>query len=354
MSRFFINRPIVAIVIAIVTVLGRPGRDAGAADRAVPRHHPAADHRHGALTRGRRRTIEQAVATPLEQQMNGVDNMLYMQSTNANDGTMQLTVTFDVDTDVEHRSGQRPEPPGAGPAQPAARCQHVRPDAAQDRPAFRCWSSRLSSPNKTYDDLFLANYANINIIDSLFRVPGVGDIRIFGGQRLRDAHLGQAGPCSPNSASPCPSWCARCSSRAPSIRPVRSARSRRRPAQEMTYTVRAQGGCRRRKSSDAIVVRANPDGSMVRLQDVARIELGALNYQQIGRVNGQPGCAIGIFQTPGSNALDVADGVKQMMADLAQRFPADVQVRLSDRHDARRDGGHPRNPDHARRSDGSS
>ena len=129
--------PIVAIVIAIVTVLGGLVAMQRPADRAVParssrrrssspRNYTGAD----ALT------IEQSVATPLEQQMNGVDNMLYMQSTNANDGTMTLTVTFDVDTDAEHRPGQRPEPHGAGAAEPAARRQPVRPDDAQaDRPA---------------------------------------------------------------------------------------------------------------------------------------------------------------------------------------------------------------------------
>src|SRR5204862_7070669 len=97
------------------------------------------------------------------------------------------------------------------------------------------------------------------------------------------------------------------------------------PGQEMTYTVRAQGRLQTPEEFEAIAVRANPDGSMVRLKDVARVELGALNYQQTGRIDGQPGCAIGIFQMPGSNALEVADAVTQTVADRARRFPADVK-----------------------------
>ena len=120
--------------------------------------------------------------------------------------------------------------------------------------------------------------------------------------------------------------------------------------QEMTYTVRAQGRLQTAEEFGAIVVRSNPDGSVVRLKDVARIELGALNYQQIGRFNGQPGCAIAVFQTPGSNALAVAEGVKKTMAELRQRFPADLEYRYTDRHDAAGVGRDPRDPDHARRS----
>src|SRR5207244_7163478 len=99
--------------------------------------------------------------------------------------------------------------------------------------------------------------------------------------------------------------------------------------QEMTYTVRAQGRLQTAEEFGAVAVRSNPDGSVVRLRDIARIELGALNYQQIGRVNGRPGCAVAVFQTPGSNALAVADGVKRVMADLKQRFPPDLEFRYS-------------------------
>ena len=179
MSRFFIRRPIVAIVIAIVTVLGGVVALSGLPIAQFPQivppqiivtaQYPGAD----ALT------IEQSVATPLEQQMNGVDDMLYMQSTNANDGTMSLTVTFDVDTvpnidqvNVQNRMAQ------AAPNLPPEVNQFGLTMRKQTGLPMLIVS--LYSPNRTYDALFLANYANINILDALYRVPGVGEARIFG------------------------------------------------------------------------------------------------------------------------------------------------------------------------------
>ena len=104
----------------------------------------------------------------------------------------------------------------------------------------------------------------------------------------------------------------------------------------MTYTVRSQGRLQTEEEFGAIAVRSNPDGSVIRLRDVARVELGALNYQQIGRVNGQPGCAIAVFQAPGSNALEVAEGVRQQMASCRAASPRTCEFEVHARHDARR------------------
>src|SRR5580765_197111 len=179
MSRFFIRRPIVAIVIAIITVLGGLVAMSGLPISQLPSIVPPQILITAQYQGADSLTVEQAVATPLEQQMNGVDDMLYMQSSNANDGTMTLTVTFDVDTspnidqvNVTNRLAQ---------AQP-----NLPPEVNQFGLALRKQTGLpmliigLSSPGKTYDALFLANYANINIIDAIYRVPGVGEARIFG------------------------------------------------------------------------------------------------------------------------------------------------------------------------------
>jgi HAE1 family hydrophobic/amphiphilic exporter-1 len=321
-SRFFIRRPIVAIVIAIVTVLGGLVALAGLPISQFPQivppqigvtaNYPGADSL----------TIEQSVATPLEQQMNGVDDMLYMQSNNANDGTMTLTVTFDVDTvpnidqvNVQNRMAQ---------AQP-----NLPPDVSQFGLTMRKQTGLpmlivgLYSPKHSYDSLFQANYANINILDAIYRVPGVGEARIFGaGDYAMRIWLK-------------PDALARLSLTVPEIATAIRTQSAVNPAgqvgqapipagQEMTYTVRAQGRLQTEEEFGAIAVRSNPDGSVIRLRDVARIQLGALNYQQIGRANGEPGCAIAVFQAPGSNALQVAAGVKQAMNELRDRFPPDL------------------------------
>ena len=323
MSRFFIRRPIVAIVIAIVTVLGGVVALSGLPIAQFPQivppqiivtaQYPGAD----ALT------IEQSVATPLEQQMNGVDDMLYMQSTNANDGTMSLTVTFDVDTvpnidqvNVQNRMAQ------AAPNLPPEVNQFGLTMRKQTGLPMLIVS--LYSPNRSYDALFLANYANINILDALYRVPGVGEARIFGAGDyamrvwVKPDLLARLGLTVPDVS--------RAIQQQSTVNPSGQVGSNPAPAgQEMTYTVRSQGRLQTEEEFGAIAVRSNPDGSVIRLRDIARIELGALNYQQIGRVNGQPGCAIAVFQAPGSNALAVVEGVRKQMEELQTRFPTDLQ-----------------------------
>ena len=178
-SDFFIRRPIVAMVIAIVTVIGGLIAMLGLPLAQFPEIVPPQIIVSTVYTGADAVTIEQSVSTPLEQQMNGVDNMLYMQSTNANDGTEQLTVTFDVDTDVN-----------IDQVNVQNRLAQAQPNLPTDVNQFGLTIRKstglpmlvisLYSPNRTYDSLFLANYANININDVLYRVPGVGEVRVFG------------------------------------------------------------------------------------------------------------------------------------------------------------------------------
>ncbi|HTG16538.1 MAG TPA: multidrug efflux RND transporter permease subunit, partial [Blastocatellia bacterium] len=326
-SRFFINRPIVALVIAIVTVIAGLVAMRGLPLAQFPQIVPPQIIASTTYTGADAVTIEQSVSTPLEQQMNGVDNMLYMQSTNANDGTESLTVTFDIETDVN-----------TDQVNVQNRVAQAQANLPSDVNQFGITMRKstglpmlvisLLSPNKTYDSLFLANYANININDVLYRVPGVGEVRLFGATDyamriwVKPDLLAKLGLAVPDLA--------RAVQQQSTVNPSGQVGAEPAPeGREMTYTVRAQGRLQSPEEFGQIVVRSNPDGSVVRLKDVARIELGALNYQQKARVNGQPGCIIAVFQSPGSNSLAVGDGLKKTMAQLKERFPADLDYAIT-------------------------
>ncbi|HJZ80230.1 MAG TPA: efflux RND transporter permease subunit, partial [Pyrinomonadaceae bacterium] len=321
-SKLFINRPVVAMVIAIVTVIGGLVAMSGLPVAQFPDIVPPQIIVNTTYTGADAVTIEQSVATPLEQQMSGVDNMLYMQSTNANDGTMTLTVTFDVDTNpnidqvnVQNRVAQ------AQPNLPADVNQfglNIRKSTGIPTLAFA-----LYSPQQTHDSLFLANYANININDALYRVPGVGEVRLFGASDyamriwVKPDLLAKLGLTVPDIV--------RAVQQQSTVNPAGQVGAEPAPqGKETTYTVRAQGRLQTPEEFGQIIVRSNPDGSVVRLKDVSRLELGAQNYQQVARFGGKPAAIVAVFQTPGSNALAVANGVKKTMDELKQRFPADL------------------------------
>src|SRR3984893_8039587 len=325
-SKLFINRPIVAMVIAIVTVIGGLVAMAGLPVAQFPEIVPPQIIVNTTYTGADAVTIEQSVATPLEQQMSGVDNMLYMQSTNANDGTMTLTVTFDIDTNpnidqvnLQNRVAQ------AQPNLPADVNQfglNIRKSTG-----IPVLAMAIFSPRQTRDSLFLANYANININDALYRVPGVGEVRLFGASDyamriwVKPDLLAKLGLTVPDLA--------KAVQQQSTVNPAGQVGAEPAPkGKEMTYTLRAQGRLQTPEEFGQVVVRSNPDGSVVRLKDIARIELGAQNYQQIARFTGQPAGIIAVFQAPGSNAPAVADGVKKTMEDLKQRFPADFDYAI--------------------------
>src|SRR6201990_2230576 len=284
-SNFFINRPIVAMVIAILTVVVGVIAMRSLPLAQFPDIVPPQIIATTTFTGADAITIEQSVATPMEQQMNGVDNMLYMQSTNANDGTEQLFVTFGVDTDVN-----------TDQVNVQNRVAQAQPNLPTDVNQFGLTMRKstglpmlvisLYSPNKTYDSLFLANYANININDALYRVPGVGEVRLFGASDyamriwVRPDLLAKLGLTVPDLT--------RAVQQQSTVNPAGKVGAEPAPpGKEMTYTLRAQGRLQTPEEFGQVVVRSSPDGSVVRLKDVARIELGAQNYQQVARFGGR-------------------------------------------------------------------
>ena len=327
MSEFFVRRPIVAIVIAILTVIGGivtlRGLPIAQFPEIVPPQISVSANYGGADAV----TIEQSVATPIEQQMSGVDQMLYMRSTNSSDGSMSLTVTFDIESDVDlDQVNVQNRVAQAQPFLPTEVNQLGFTITKQS--GLPILVVALFSPKATHDGLFLANYATINVNDALYRVPGVGRVQVFGAGDyamriwVRPDMLARLALTVPDLA--------RAIQQQSAVNPAGQVGGEPAPpGQQMTYTVRAQGRLTTPEEFGAIVVRSNPDGSVVRLRDVARVELGSISYNSRTRFQRQGAAVMAVYQRPGSNALAVADGVKQALADLKTRFPADLDYAVS-------------------------
>lgn len=327
MAEFFINRPIVAMVISIIMVLLGLVAMSSLPISQYPEIVPPMVQVTTTFVGASATDVEASVATPLEQKMNGVENSIYMKSTNANDGTMTLKVSFDVGTNLDTANVlTQNRVSEATPMLPQA-VKNYGVSVKKSLP-FPLLVLTLSSPNGSYDNNFLSNYASINVVDSLARIPGVGQVNLLGGSDyamriwLRPDRIAKLGITVPdivnainqqNQLSP-----------AGQIGGAPAA-----PDTEYTYTVRTQGRLLTAEQFDDIIIRSNPDGTQVLLKDVARIELGTQLYNSIGRLDGQPAAVITLFQIPGTNALEVAERVKATMSELSERFPNDLEYGVS-------------------------
>jgi HAE1 family hydrophobic/amphiphilic exporter-1 len=322
MSKFFINRPIVAMVIAILMVVIGIVAIKSLPIAQFPNIAPPEIQVKATYTGADALTLEQSVATPIEQQMSGVDNMNYMFSINANNGQMQLTVNFDVKTDpsTDQILSQMREMQAESQLPSDVRNYGVTVQKSTMSPLIMF---ALYSPNNTYDNIFLANYSYININDQMTRVAGIASVTIFGaGQYAMRIWVK-------------PDQLAKLNITIPEIVSAIQQQNKVNPAgqiggepvpkgQEFTYAVRAQGRLQSEEEFGEIILRAKPDGSFVRVKDVARIDLGAQTYNMAGRLNGKPAALIALYQLPGTNAIDAANGAKKLMAELKTRFPADL------------------------------
>lgn len=327
MSKFFINRPIVAMVISIIFVLLGAIAMFGLPVAQFPDIIPPEVQIWTTYNGADAETVEQSVATPMEQQISGVDNMNYMYSVNASNGSTRIFVNFDVKTDpntdlifTQMRQNL------AEPQLPVdVRNYGVSVVKARSSPLMIL---ALVSPKKTYDSTFIANYANINLIDRLLRTPGVAQVTVFGAgpYAIRvwvdpDA-MGKLGLTVPDVVNAL--------QKQNTVNPAGQVGAEPAPpGQEFTYTIRAQGRLASPEEFGSVVLRSNPDGSVVRLRDVARIELGAQVYNVKGRMDGEPAGLMGIYQTPGTNALATVQAVKRVMEEAKKRFPADLDYTVS-------------------------
>lgn len=322
MSRFFINRPIVAMVIAILMTLMGLVAMFGLPIAQFPNIVPPEIQVKTTFTGADALTVEQSVATPIEQQVSGVDNMNYMYSINSNNGQMTLTVDFGIDTQAntdqiltQMREGQ---------------AQSQLPSSVVDYGVTVQKSTMtpmilfaLYSPKGTYDNVFLANYAYININDQMTRVKGIASVTIFGAGQyamriwVKPDQLAKLNVTIPEIVNAV--------QQQNNVNPAGTIGAEPVPGgQEFTYAVRAQGRLETEEQFGDIVLRANPDGSILRVKDVGRVELGAQTYNMEGSLNGKPAAIIAVYQMPGTNALDAASGAKQLMEEAKKRFPPDL------------------------------
>jgi HAE1 family hydrophobic/amphiphilic exporter-1 len=326
MSKFFIDRPIVAIVIAILTVLlgaiSMLTLPVAQYPEIIPPEVTVSANYLGADAL----TIEQSVAAPIEQQMSGVDNMNYMFSTNANNGSMGMRVNFDVKTqpNIDLILTQMRQSLASTQLPADVNNYGITVRKAASAPLMLI---SLVSPHGTHDRNFLTNYAFINLIDELARLPGIGDTNVFGGRYamriwVKPDQLAKLRLTVPDVAEALRQQNA--------VNPAGQIGGEPAPnGQEFTYTVRAQGRLVTPEEFGGIVLRANRDGSVLRLKDVARIELGSDAYNVTSRINGEPSATFALYQLPGSNALDAANAVKSAMERLKQRFPDDMDYKVS-------------------------
>ena len=327
MSEFFVRRPIVAIVIAIlmtliggVCILSLPIAQypqIAPPEIQIRTHYTGAD----ALT------IEQSVAAPIEQQMSGVDKSNYFYSINANTGDVRMIINFDVATDanVDQILTQLRVSQAQSQLPPDVNNYGLTVQKSTTAPLMLI---SLYSPKGTYDGIFLANYGYINLVDQLTRVPGISNVQVFGAGQyamrlwVKPDQLAKLGVTVPDIISAV--------QKQNNVNPAGQVGSEPIPSgQKFTYSVRAQGRLQTPEEFGNIVIRANPDGSLLRVKDIARIDLGAQTYNLRGRLNGQPAAILACYQLPGSNAVKAAQGVRKLMGEARQRFPTDIDYAVS-------------------------
>jgi hydrophobe/amphiphile efflux-1 (HAE1) family protein len=319
LSRFFIDRPIFAAVLSIFIVI------AGLAAMRVlpvaqyPEIAPPVVTVSAVYPGASAQVLEQTVAAPLENQINGVEHMIYMSSTSTSNGQVQIQVTFEIGTDVDQAAlNVNNRVKQAEPRLPLE-ARRIGVTVEKGSSAF-LQVAAFYSPGNRFSDVYISNYVTLNVLDLLKRVPGTTGVVNWGAKDyamriwLKPDRMTQHRVAANDLVRALNEQNAQFAAGKVGQSPAPAG-------QELVYTVTTRGRLAEPSEFEEIIIRANPDGSALRLKDVARVELAAKDYEFIGRVNGQPATLVGIFLQPGANALEVAGEVKRTLAQAAQRFP---------------------------------
>jgi HAE1 family hydrophobic/amphiphilic exporter-1 len=322
MAEFFIRRPIVAMVIAILTVIVGAISLSRLPISEYPTVSPTMIQATATYRGAAAEAVMESVATPIETKVNGVDKLLYMQSFNANDGKMTLNVYFDVGTDVDIMQVNTQNRVSQAEAQ--------LPDAVKREGVVVNRSSPdilmvigLASPKGTYDAVFLSNYCDLNLVDAIKRVKGVGDVKNFTAQDytmrmwLQPDKLASLGITPDDIKKALQEQNAQSPAGRIGAEPAP-------PGQESQFNVRALGLLKDPKEFENVIIRSSSEGQQVKIRDVARVELGAQTYDLRARLNKSPAGAFAIYLAPGANALETAENVKTILKEASERFPADM------------------------------
>ncbi|MBI9078740.1 MAG: multidrug efflux RND transporter permease subunit [Pseudodesulfovibrio sp.] len=324
--RFFIDRPIFATVVAVIILLVGILSLFALPIAQYPQISPPSVQVSANYTGADAKTVEQSVATPIEEQVNGAQDMMYMKSISSNDGSMALTVTFELGRDLELATVDVQNRVNLATSQLPQEVRNSGIQVKKQSPEFVLIVS-LTSKSPEYDSLFLNNYGKINIYDALKRIEGVGDVNMFG-----DLDYGMRIWLNPDklttyglTVSDIISAVQEQNVQAPAGQIGLPPNA---PDQQFQMTVRVKGRLAEPAEFGNIILKANEDGSTVKIRDVARVELGSKNYNTFSRLNGQPNAALLIYQLPGANALDVATNIRATMKELSEFFPAGIEYSI--------------------------
>ena len=327
LARFFIDRPIFAAVISIFLIIAGLAAIRTLPVAQYPEIAPPVVTVQAIYPGASAEVVERTVAAPIENAINGIPGMMYMSSNSASNGVVQIQVTFEIGTDIDIAA-----------VNVNNRVKQVEPRLPEEVrrqgvTVERGSSSFLQvvafySPDGRYDDLFTSNYVTLNVLDDIKRLPGTTNVQIFGAKDyamriwLKPDRLAQLKLTPGDVIAAVNDQNAQFAAGKIGQAPISKG-------QDLVYTVTTKGRLADPKDFEQIIVRANPDGSTLRLVDVARVELGSKDYEFNGRYNGHPATLVGIFLSPGANALEVAKASNKLLATLSERFPEGLSYKVA-------------------------